>query len=119
MASGCLGGARRGAEHGGEHLVDVPGERREEPAVGRAVLAQVGTGVVHRGHTAPARPPSRGWAKATGGVSSFTPRAARSTLRKNGEARHQRVDRRAHVMVEPGQRQLGRAAAAAGASAPS
>jgi len=60
---------------------------------------------------APARPPSRGWAKATVGVSNLTPLAARSTLWKERRRQHQRVDGRAHVVQEARQRQLLGAAA--------
>ena len=48
--------------------------------------------------------------RARRGGSSSTPRAARSTVRKNGEAERQRQDRRADVVAEPGERQLLRSA---------
>ena len=80
-------GAHR-AQEGGQDLVDVAHQRGEGPRVGAAVRLRA---CGHVSSTLPptrdGRPPSSGWAKATRGVSSRTPRAARSRSRKAGEAR--------------------------------
>ena len=79
-------GPQRG-QHGGQDLVDVPGQGGEQAAVGPGVAAQARRRLVHRAHGWRRRGPRRGGGrKPRAGVSSLTPRAARSTLRKNGDA---------------------------------
>ena len=61
-----------------------------------------------------ARPPSSGWATGASGWTSSTPRAARSIDGEERRGDGQRQDRRAHVVAEAGERQLGGPRPAAG-----
>jgi len=77
-------GPERGEDlrQGQPHL---PDQRAEQPTVGAGVTAEAARVSSTEPATAAARPPSSGWANATLGVHSVTPRAARSMLVKNGE----------------------------------
>ena len=109
------GHVAHGAQKGGQDLVQVPDEGREELGVGAPVRSRAhGPRPRRPARRDTARVPPRGWAKATGGVSSRTPWADEIDVPEGGRGQQQRVHRRADVVAEAGQRQRGGAAAASG-----
>ena len=105
-------GAQRG-QHGRQDLVDVPGERGEEAAVGPGIGAQGGRGVVHRAPDGAGAPAVERVGESHGRRQQLDPSGRQVDALEERRRQHQRVDGRAHVVQEARQGQLLGAAATA------
>ena len=112
IASGCLGGAVE-PEESGEHLVDVSHQRPEEAAVRCPVVAQARRSLVYGRHNRTRTPSVERVGEGHLGREQLDASCRQADTSKERRGRHQRVDRRANVMVKAWERQFGRAAPSA------
>ena len=107
-----------GAQEGGEDLVQVAHERREDARVGRSVGAERGGDLVDTRSHAHGAPAVEGMGEGDGRGQEPDAVGGEVDVGEGRGGEQERVHGRADVVAEPGQRQLGGAAAPARLVAP-